>query len=253
MQAIDEQITAFTEKYGEEALAVERVLADIQAAESLLQTKQEEEANAQIYREKAGLLEKPENASIDVAEAAERLRAMRDEKSARLREIEEDERMADALELYRNEREQAGERMAQLEARYRILCATMDMLDEADLRMKDKYVSPIKDRFTFYSALIERAIGERVMISGDFTVTFDVNGKKRNERHLSAGQRSICALCFRLALIENMYGGKIPFLVMDDPFLAMDEAHLARVRDVMQDLATKTQILYLCCHESRKM
>ena len=252
-EAIDEQITAFTEKYGEEALAVERVLADIQAAESLLQTKQEEEANAQIYREKAGLLEKPENASIDVAEAAERLRAMRDEKSARLREIEEDERMADALELYRNEREQAGERMAQLEARYRILCATMDMLDEADLRMKDKYVSPIKDRFTFYSALIERAIGERVMISGDFTVTFDVNGKKRNERHLSAGQRSICALCFRLALIENMYGGKIPFLVMDDPFLAMDEAHLARVRDVMQDLATKTQILYLCCHESRKM
>ncbi len=250
---IDADMMAFSKKYGENALTFDRVLADINALETLSQAIREEQCNAAAYREQTGLSEKPDCGMLDVEQAAERLRVMRDEKSARLCEIEEDERVVDALELYRNEREQAKERMAQLEARHHILRATLTMLDEADHRMKDRYVSPIKDRFTYYSALIERAIGERVMISGDFTVTFDVNGKKRSERHLSAGQRSICALCFRLALVENMYGGEIPFLVMDDPFLAMDKAHLDRVRDVMHELASKTQIVYLCCHESRNL
>lgn len=252
-EALDTKIAAFAEQYGENALAFDRVLLDIATLATLAQTAREEQRGADNYREQMGLFEKPENALVDLERSSEQLRGMRDEKSARLREIEEDERVADTLELHYNEREQAKERMASLEARYRILCATLEMLDAADRRMKDKYVSPIKDRFTYYSALIERAIGERVMISGDFTVTFDVNGKKRSERHLSAGQRSICALCFRLALIENMYGGEIPFLVMDDPFLSMDKAHLERARDVMHELASKTQIVYLCCHESRNL
>ncbi len=252
-RALDAQIVAFSNTYGEAALDIQQTLADLAALQMLARKISEAEKKAQTYYAERGLNVKPTCATLNVEEAVERLGALRDEKSRRLRDIEQDESDADALEVYRNERQQAKERMAALEARYHMLSATMAMLDEADRALKEKYVSPVKDRFTRYSDLVERTIGERAMMSGNFEITFDVNGKQRSERHLSAGQRSICALCFRLALVENMYGGEIPFLVMDDPFLAMDETHLGRVRGVMQELANKTQILYFTCHDSRKM
>lgn len=251
--ALHKKIEAYTAKYGEVALDTEQTLADIAAWQSLERTVREGEARANEYRVARGLEVKPKVVSVDVDAALARLASLRDEKSRRLRDIEQDESDADVLEAYRSERERAREHLTALEARYRVLSATMTMLDEADRALKERYVSPVKDRFTFYSDLIERAIGERVMLSGNFEVTFDMNGRQRSEKHLSAGQRSICALCFRLALIENMYGGEIPFLVMDDPFLAMDETHLLRVRDVLQEVARKTQILYFTCHSSRKM
>ncbi len=252
-RALDAQITAFADTYGEAALDTEQTLADIAALRALDRRVSEGEKRAEAYRTERGLAEKPAPVTLNVEESVARLASLRDEKSKRWRDIEQDEGDVEDLEVYRSEREQARERMAALEARYRVLSAAMTMLDEADHALKERYVSPVKDRFTQYSDLIERAIGERAMMSGNFEITFDVNGKQRSEKHLSAGQRSICALCFRLALVENMYGGEIPFLVMDDPFLAMDETHLARVREVMQQLAKKTQILYFTCHESRNM
>lgn len=252
-RALDGQISAFAEKYGEEALNTEQTLADLTACQSLALAASEGEKRAEAYRTERGLSEKPTPVTLDVEASVTRLATLRDEKIRALRDIEQDERDVDALEVYRNEREQARERMAALEVRYHLLRAAMTKLDEADNALKERYVSPVKNCFTQYADLIEKTIGERVMMSGDFEVTFDVNGKQRSEKHLSAGQRSICALCFRLALVENMYGGEIPFLVMDDPFLTMDENHLSRVRGLMQELAKRTQILYFTCHESRNM
>jgi uncharacterized protein YhaN len=70
---------------------------------------------------------------------------------------------------------------------------------------------------------------------------------------LSAGERSICALCFRLALLDNMYTLEQPFVVMDDPFVHLDETHLKRTAALLTELSKTRQILYFCCHESRSM
>ena len=57
----------------------------------------------------------------------------------------------------------------------------------------------------------------------------------------------------RLALIDNMYEGEQPFILMDDPFVHLDENHLKKVADLMVDLVKERQIIYFCCHESRSM
>ena len=73
------------------------------------------------------------------------------------------------------------------------------------------------------------------------------------DRFLSAGQRSVCALCFRLALMENMYGAEKPFLVLDDPFAELDEGHFEKTAKTLTALAKDVQIIYFCCHASRKV
>ena len=117
--------------------------------------------------------------------------------------------------------------------------------------MKDRYVKPILDEFLYYAEIIRRALGEKVTMTKDFEVLFERNGEYRSERYLSAGQRSICALCFRLALIKNMYKDNLPFLVLDDPFVALDGEHMEKVKKVLGELSKEMQMVYFTCHESR--
>jgi uncharacterized protein YhaN len=60
------------------------------------------------------------------------------------------------------------------------------------------------------------------------------------------------ALCLRLALMDNMYETEQPFVIMDDPFVHLDEEHMERTEELLHLLSEQKQILYFCCHESRK-
>lgn len=87
----------------------------------------------------------------------------------------------------------------------------------------------------------------------NFNILFERNGENRSDRHLSAGQRSVCALCFRLALVNNMYENEKPFIIMDDPFVHLDENHMEKTRKTMKELSRENQIIYFSCHNSRKL
>lgn len=253
LSELNERIAAFCAAYEREALDVQLLFADKQTERTLLAAIDEGEKKAEAHRAAKQLGEKPEGGATDIAALNEQLRELRDLNARALREIESDEREAEMAALYQGEREEAEERLAAYEKKYRLLCAAAEQLKEADQALKDRYFKPVKDRFLHYTRIVEQAIGERVTLSGNFKLSFERHGKERSERHLSAGQRAICALCFRLALIENMYDGHTPFLVLDDPFMALDATHLARVKEVLAALSADTQILYFTCHESRAM
>lgn len=109
----------------------------------------------------------------------------------------------------------------------------------------------MRDKFIDYSELLEKTLGEKITMNRDFEISFERSGKERSEKHLSTGQRTICAFCFRLALIWNMYEGEKPFLILDDPFVSLDGQHLEKVKTLLKELSKKMQIVYFSCHESR--
>lgn len=44
---------------------------------------------------------------------------------------------------------------------------------------------------------------------------------------LSAGYQDLLGICMRLALVDAMYPKEKPFLVLDDPFVNLDEEKMA--------------------------
>ena len=94
---------------------------------------------------------------------------------------------------------------------------------------------------------------KKISMDQDFRIVFERGGEGRSDKHLSAGERSLCALCLRLALVDNMYENEKPFILMDDPFVHLDEEHLARTKQLICGLAQDKQIVYFCCHESRRV
>ena len=131
-------------------------------------------------------------------------------------------------------------------------CVNQELI-KADESLKEKFVSPIKNKFCEYASLIEKTIGEKVSMDKDYHIYFERNGMLRNSNHLSSGNLAICALCFRLALFDNMFTEEEPFIIMDDPFVMLDQNHFDKTKLVIESLAKNKQIIYFTCHESRKI
>ncbi len=250
--SLQEKMAAYRAKYRLQKVDVEAVLEDARAQARLQEALANGKEKAANFKQEKGLTE-GETPVVDLDSLQGEYARLQEELSRIEREIEEDERTAELLEGYEEEKRDAKKRLEGYKQKHRLLTATATLLNEASGKLRDKYVKPIKDEFLRYAEVLERALGERVIITKDFDLRFERNGAERSEKHLSSGQRSICALCFRLALIQKMYEGKSPFLILDDPFLALDVEHIGRVREVLKALSKDMQMIYLTCHPSREM
>lgn len=57
----------------------------------------------------------------------------------------------------------------------------------------------------------------------------------------------------RLALVDSMFNQEDVFLVLDDPFVNMDQEKIAIAGEILEEISSKRQILYFTCHTSRKV
>ncbi len=206
------------------------------------------------YRTEKGLDTRP--AEEEAREDIESLNALIGDAehslSLLMAEIDDDEYHIESLGDTENALLAAEEKMAAAKTRAKLLEAAIDILNRSEEALRERYVAPVKTVFLRYADAIERTIGDRVHMTPSFGITFERGGEIREDRHLSAGERSMCGLCFRLALIDNMYQGEKPFIVLDDPFIHLDEVHLESTLALLRELAGDRQILYFTCHESRR-
>ena len=246
-------ISNFLSTYGLNSIDFNLILKDINLYEREQKSYNELTEKARLYKEEKGITTKPDKSLVDLTELSVRLNKLMDEQSALNSEIENDERQVEMLSGYESDKAQAEQKLSEYNKTYDLLTATSTLLKTAEQNLKDRYVKPVKDEFIKYSTLLESTLGEKVTMTKDFEVTFERNGQERGEKYLSSGVKSICALCFRLALIKNMYKGTSPFLIMDDPFVFLDNEHFEKVEKVVKALSKEMQIIYFTCHESRKI
>lgn len=211
------------------------------------------DAEANAYKEKYKLEDKPEEGKKDTDALSERIAESRKRAAALDGRIADAEAQAELIDDKRAALAKAEILLDEYKRKHGILAAAIDMMDLAEQNLKDAYIAPIRDNFLQYSGAIENALGEKISMDGDFRITFERSGENRSDKHLSAGQRSVCSLCFRLALVDNMYKDEQPFIVMDDPFVHLDAEHMEKTLATVKALSARKQIVYFCCHESRKI
>ncbi len=250
---LQEKRTAYERKYGLTACSPNEILEDIRAAARLSKEIAEGKALAENYKAQKGLSAPVEGEREDLTVLQALLSDKQSERSKVEREIAADEREVEQLDGYEQEKRLCEERLATYKKKYKLLTAAADFLERAEGALLDKYVRPVREEFLRYAERIESSLGEKFTMTKDFAIRFERGGAERSEKHLSSGQLSVCALCFRLALMKTMYEGRLPFLLLDDPFTGLDAKHLERVREVLRELSKDTQMLYFTCHESRNM
>ena len=124
------------------------------------------------------------------------------------------------------------------------------MLTEASNAMTSRYIGGTKTKLAEYLSEIG-GIPADIALSTDFVLKIFDRGETRSEESYSRGMRDVYALALRLALSESLWNGNLPFLIIDDPFTALDGEKLTRAKSLVSKIARDKEIIYFTCSKER--
>lgn len=210
--------------------------------------------NFNNFVEEKKLYNRPENIEkIDTNTITKQLSEKNELLSRKKDEIANDELEIEKIDIYNNEIIELKEKLQELKYKYKIVDETIKSIKEAEGTLKHKYIEPMINKFNQYSSMLGKIINEEINMDSDYNLSVIHNGKEKNYRHLSSGQLSLCALCYRLSIIDNIFKEDKPFIIMDDIFVNLDENNLIKAIELLKKLSNQRQIIYFTCHESRNI
>ncbi len=128
---------------------------------------------------------------------------------------------------------------------------TMEYLRRAADSLTARYTKPAQDGFERYRRLLDGDSQRDYHLSVDFELRRDEDGELKPLDAYSHGTRDMHALALRLALVDALFEKEVPFLILDDPFTALDDERLTKALDMLHRLGEQRQILYFTCTRSR--
>ena len=141
------------------------------------------------------------------------------------------------------------EKSEDLAKKIALLELTQNFLTSASQNLSKRYVGPVQQKFDeYYKKFLQ---DDAVVIDGNL----DVRLKKNmfEEGYLSAGVFDLVEICKRFALVDLVYAKERPFIILDDPFVNLDDSNLEVAKNLIAKLAERFQIVLLTCHKSRQI
>lgn len=142
-----------------------------------------------------------------------------------------------------------------------IVQTTAQYLAAAHSGLTSRYLGTIQLRFRHYLQLLtdterdtpvsDEYLSESYTVTPDFAIQVSRFGQTKSAEALSRGGRDLVALCLRFAISDALFDGKHPFLILDDPFINLDDGKVKSAMKLLRRISEERQILYVCCHTSR--
>ena len=139
------------------------------------------------------------------------------------------------------------------EKRYQLLVKARDGLTAAREEMIAKYADPVCRAFKTYYGIVTGGTEEQYRVDANLEIRRREEGLWREIETLSAGYQDLVGLCMRIALVDAMYEKEKPMLILDDPFVNLDDDKIQGVKKLFRELTKDYQILYFTCSNSRKL
>ncbi len=149
------------------------------------------------------------------------------------------------------EKREQEERLRTYEADFKTLKKTEELLKRAKTELSTRYLGGVREAFEHYLELLN---GETATVTVDtsFEVRIEEGGSLQPMESFSRGQRDLVRFCMRLSLCRALAGeGEKPLLLLDDPFINLDNSRMDAARALLDKLAEEYQILYMVCHSDR--
>ncbi len=132
-----------------------------------------------------------------------------------------------------------------------MLKRTIHLITRARENLANRYLSRVEDTFNNYMHLWLEHDAVRGILDIDFNVTIEENEKVHVAEGYSTGYCDLMDFCMRLALVDTLFESEQPFLILDDPFINLDEDRLDKALELLNVMAADRQIIYFVCHPVR--
>jgi len=139
----------------------------------------------------------------------------------------------------------------ELSKKVRIIDKTIEHLQTAQSLLRDKFTLPIAKQLETY--LIEALDLEKgsVNLDENLNIHLERNGMQREASYFSEGELDLADLCMRFAIKDVVFDGSSCIMILDDPFINLDQNHFNKAKSLLNKISESHQILYLTCHPSR--
>ena len=201
--------------------------------------------------------------AVDTSAAAleDALQRLTEQRAAKAQDAGQASRFGAELAAIRAQIAQTEQTLLQAQQALAVIRRTQEYLDAAKTALSTRYLAYMQMRFREYMARLT-GIGtdtaEKTVLDVSLSVQTEMLGEWREAAYFSRGTQDCIDFCIRLALIDAMFtdGGRkadapCPPLLLDDPFVNLDDRHLAAARQLLDEISDRFQILYFVCHESR--
>ena len=174
-------------------------------------------------------------------------RARDDEANARAR-VEQN--TVDAEQVAAEAERLAGyrEQLAAAQRRHRVLETTLRAIERAEVATMKTATRYLEGHMVRDVATVTGGRYRRVRVD-DKTLDIDVHAPERGDwvpvASLSQGTLDLVYLTARLGLVRLVTGDRRPPLVLDDPFVTLDDTRAARALALLKQVASDFQIIYL--------
>lgn len=135
---------------------------------------------------------------------------------------------------------------------YRLLEVTKGLLEEAKSSFTAKYTEPVMVGFRKYYQILTGTECENYQMDANTKLQVIEGNMPRDIGYMSLGNRDLIGICMRMALVEAMYDDRRPFLILDDPFVNLDENRTRGAIRFLSEIAKEYQVIYFTCHGSRE-
>lgn len=142
------------------------------------------------------------------------------------------------------------DKKSEYEKEVSILETTMMCLKKAKENLTSSYLEPMEKSFDKYLKLLDETF-EGAVINEDFNIEAKRYGVNKEIGYFSSGYIDLLNICIRLALVENLFKEEKPVLVLDDPFVNLDEKKINNALKLLNTISEEYQIIYMICHSSR--
>lgn len=251
-----------TLNYKEQVLQIHNALTDINNADKLISgAKQnvldfENDSNNDIKA--FAELEKPEKSADELQEElvkiSDEISGLNKTVSGYQKIIDDNSADTDKKEDIEAEIEKLKDDISCFTVENKLLLKTSELLKQAKEKLDANYSDPMKDGFAKYINMMEGdKTGPKLLINTDLEVSVDDNGQTHESIYLSDGYKDMVNFCSRMALVDALFKEVKPPIILDDPFVNLDDDKVPKALQLVKNMSDDRQILYFACHKSRSI
>ena len=158
----------------------------------------------------------------------------------------------DNVESMEDELEVLQEDIDRRSRQYELLGMTKKLLEDARSSFTARYTEPVMEGFRKYYRILTGTECDNYQMDANTKLQVIEGNMPRETGYMSLGNRDLIGICMRMALVEAMYDDRRPFLILDDPFVNLDENRTKGAMRFLAEIAKEYQVIYFTCHGSRE-
>ena len=189
-----------------------------------------------------------ERLEVEVRDAERTIdQARNDEADARAR-VEANPVDAEAVAAEAERLEQLRERLATLERRERVYAGTLSAIEAAERATMQRATRYLEKHMVGDLEQVTAGRYRRVRVD-DTNLGIEVFAPERNDwvpvESLSQGTLDLVYLAARVGLVRLVTGDRRPPLILDDPFVTLDDVRATRALELLKRISADFQVIYL--------